>query len=160
MSYRFTQAKSLERGAALLELALVLPLLLLMAVGVVNFGTALREKQIIIEAARYGARRAAAEGKPCDSSGTFERCDQVLANIPSTLEVRGLGMYYACQSLDEGRLTPNDWEVNSDIDTTGIMPAVSIHIQRAVPVSLFVSTLMGPTFPAISGTFICREDCS
>jgi Flp pilus assembly protein TadG len=50
-----------ERGAQLLELALVLPLLLVMAAGVVDFAQAWNLRQILVNAARDGARLGASQ---------------------------------------------------------------------------------------------------
>jgi len=47
-----------ERGAAILETALVLPLLLLVSVGIFEFGRAYQTWQVITNAAREGARVA------------------------------------------------------------------------------------------------------
>jgi TadE-like protein len=47
-----------DRGSQLLEVALVLPLLLILAVGILDFGTAYNLKQILNNAAREGARMA------------------------------------------------------------------------------------------------------
>jgi Flp pilus assembly protein TadG len=51
-----------ERGAALLEVALTLPLLLLVAVGIFEFGRAYQTWQILTNAAREGARVAVLPG--------------------------------------------------------------------------------------------------
>ena len=48
-----------QRGTALVELALILPLLVVMFVGVVDFGLFIREHQILQNAAREGARYSA-----------------------------------------------------------------------------------------------------
>ena len=45
-----------ERGAELIEMALVLPLLLLIIMGVIDFGFMFREMNIVTNAAREGAR--------------------------------------------------------------------------------------------------------
>jgi Flp pilus assembly protein TadG len=45
-----------ERGAALLELALVLPLLLVVIAGIVDFGLAFQRFEVVNNAAREGAR--------------------------------------------------------------------------------------------------------
>jgi hypothetical protein len=45
-----------ERGAALLETALIIPLLTLVAAGIFEFGHAYQQRQIITNAAREGAR--------------------------------------------------------------------------------------------------------
>jgi Flp pilus assembly protein TadG len=47
-----------ERGQALVEFALVMPILLLLIMGVVEFGRAWNLQQTITDAAREGARRA------------------------------------------------------------------------------------------------------
>ncbi len=47
-----------ERGAALLEAAITLPMLLLIAVGIFEFGRAYQTWQILTNAAREGARMA------------------------------------------------------------------------------------------------------
>ena len=52
-----TRIKS-ERGAALLEAAVTLPMLLLVAVGIFEFGRAYQTWQILTNAAREGARMA------------------------------------------------------------------------------------------------------
>ncbi len=47
------------RGQALVELALAIPILLLMVVGVMEFGRAWSMSQVVTDAARQGARMAA-----------------------------------------------------------------------------------------------------
>lgn len=47
-----------EGGQALVEFALVLPLLLLMVLGVIDFGRAWNLHQVLTDAAREGARKA------------------------------------------------------------------------------------------------------
>ena len=48
-----------ERGAAIIETALAVPLLLLIGVGAVEFGRAYRTSRVLTNAAREGARVAA-----------------------------------------------------------------------------------------------------
>jgi Flp pilus assembly protein TadG len=55
-----------ERGAALLEAAVTLPMLLLVSVGIFEFGRAYQTWQILTNAAREGARMAVLQ----DSSNT------------------------------------------------------------------------------------------
>jgi Flp pilus assembly protein TadG len=63
-----TRIKS-ERGAALLEAAITLPMLLLVAVGIFEFGRAYQTWQILTNAAREGARIAVL---PDPTSGIVE----------------------------------------------------------------------------------------
>jgi len=51
-----------DKGAALLELALVLPLLLVVIAGIVDFGFALQKYEVIANGAREGARLASEPG--------------------------------------------------------------------------------------------------
>ena len=51
-----------ERGAELIELALVLPILLLVFGGIVDFGLLLQRQQVVTNAAREGARLAVLPG--------------------------------------------------------------------------------------------------
>ena len=59
--------KNGERGAALLEVALTLPLLLLVATGIFEFGRAYQTWQILTNAAREGARLAVLPGMDDDA---------------------------------------------------------------------------------------------
>jgi Flp pilus assembly protein TadG len=56
-----------ERGAALLEMALTLPLLLLVCVGILEFGRAYQTWQVLTNAAREGARIAVLPGTDDDA---------------------------------------------------------------------------------------------
>ncbi len=51
-----------EKGAALLEAAVTVPLILLISVGIFEFGRAYQTKQVLVNAAREGARIAVIEG--------------------------------------------------------------------------------------------------
>src|SRR6266508_1934585 len=53
-----------ERGTALIETALTLPLLLLVSIGIFEFGRAYQTQQVITNAAREGARVAVLPGQP------------------------------------------------------------------------------------------------
>lgn len=54
-----------DAGAAALEFALVLPLLLLILFGVINFGVVFAQQLALDNAARQAARYAAVEGHDC-----------------------------------------------------------------------------------------------
>lgn len=53
-----------ERGAAAVEFALVLPILVMLIFGIVDFGRMLAAKITLTEAAREGARATALVGRP------------------------------------------------------------------------------------------------
>jgi Flp pilus assembly protein TadG len=51
-----------EKGAALLEAAITVPIILLISVGIFEFGRAYQTQQILVNAAREGARLAVIQG--------------------------------------------------------------------------------------------------
>jgi TadE-like protein len=51
-----------ERGNALIETAITIPIVLLIAVGIFEFGRAYQTQQVLTNAAREGARQAILEG--------------------------------------------------------------------------------------------------
>jgi len=55
-----------EKGAALIEAAMIMPMLLLISVGIFEFGRAYQTSQVLTNAAREGARLAILEG-PTDA---------------------------------------------------------------------------------------------
>jgi Flp pilus assembly protein TadG len=62
MKPHWMQLRRDDRGVALMEMALTLPLLLLISVGILEFGRAFQTWQIVTNAAREGARVAVLPG--------------------------------------------------------------------------------------------------
>ena len=73
---RLSQRVRSQRGAALLEMALTLPLLLLVCVGILEFGRAYQTWQVITNAAREGARIAVLPGM--DDAAVRSRVQQYM----------------------------------------------------------------------------------
>jgi Flp pilus assembly protein TadG len=67
-----------QRGAALLEVALTLPIMLLVSVGIFEFGRAYQHWQVITNAAREGARMASLPN--ADPDNVRARVQQYLQN--------------------------------------------------------------------------------
>lgn len=154
-----------ERGAAMVELAIVTPLLLVLGFGALNLGTALREKQIAVDAARYGARRAAAEvGYRCDESGganAFASCEEILNLFSSDLppsDSRDLAAFHTCTYLSNSGLSPNRWEVAPVLDVETTFPTVSSIARRNEPVQLGGAFPNGGQ-PLAQASFVLEEDC-
>ncbi len=59
-----------ERGAAAVEFALVLPILVLILFGVIEFGGVYNAQLMVTGAAREGAREMALEGDPAEAAAT------------------------------------------------------------------------------------------
>lgn len=56
-----------RRGASLVEMALVLPVFMLVVTGIIEFGRAMMVGQLVTNAARHGARLAVIDGATNDS---------------------------------------------------------------------------------------------
>ena len=56
MMRRWTERTRIERGAALVEAAFTLPIMLLICVGILEFGRAYQTWQVVTNASREGAR--------------------------------------------------------------------------------------------------------
>ena len=57
-----------DHGQAVVELALAMPLVCLLLLGVVQLALVVRDQLLVIEAARIGARAAAVSGDPAESA--------------------------------------------------------------------------------------------
>ena len=76
MALAFRNASRDERGTALIEFTLILPLLLLLTVSAVDFGRAFFTKSVVEQAAREGVRMRAVT-TPADSALVRDRVLQV-----------------------------------------------------------------------------------
>jgi Flp pilus assembly protein TadG len=70
-----------ERGTAIVELALVLPIMLLMAMGVLDFGRAIYVRNALANAARDGARFATIDPRNTACIQSAAAANSSLANL-------------------------------------------------------------------------------
>jgi Flp pilus assembly protein TadG len=92
-----------ESGAELVELALALPLLLLVVMGIIDFGFLFQRYEVVTNAAREGARIAALP----NYGG---------ANLETNVRTR-VGQYMAAAGLDDP-----DFDVNDDVTVSAPTP--------------------------------------
>jgi Flp pilus assembly protein TadG len=69
-----------DSGASAVEFALVVPLLLLLVFGIINFGIIFSQQLTLNNAVREGARRAVV-----NDPGSPRSCDQILASVKNDL---------------------------------------------------------------------------
>ena len=74
--------KTKRRGAAAVEFAIVLPILVLLVFGMIEFGRMLMVQQMIVNSAREGARHAILNGSSLQS--TTARVENYLVNAGIT----------------------------------------------------------------------------
>ena len=74
-----------ERGVTLLETAIVLPMLLMLAIGLAEVGFLVIDQMAVANAAREGARVGAAAGRYEDVTGTINADDLILRSVEQAL---------------------------------------------------------------------------
>ena len=97
LTSRRTRWKS-ERGAELIEFALVLPLLLLVVLGIVDFGFLFQRMEVVTNAAREGARMAVLP--------SYTQAD-VCSRVMSYLQNGGLATTGSCPTPTNPTITYN-----------------------------------------------------
>lgn len=85
-----------DRGQALVEFALVVPVLLLLVLGIMEFGMVIHEYMVVTGAAREGARIAALGGNDTavetavkDAAVNFDKADIRVTVSPSPTRIQG-----------------------------------------------------------------------
>ncbi len=120
-----------ERGQALVELALVLPMILILLVGILEFARAWNAHQVITDAAREGARIAiVADQPPIDS---MTKKTMVKAAISKALNNA---------AIDPSKATVT---VNGNGDGSGAQTTVNIQLP-------YHFTFFGPIIKMATGT--------
>jgi len=85
--FRFRRATKNERASAMVEFAIVLPLLLLLFVGVTNFGLAFKKKLVVDNAVQTAARTGTSIGKdPLADMAILDSIRQGISSLPENLE--------------------------------------------------------------------------
>jgi len=102
-----------ERGAELIEFALTLPLLLLLVLGIIEFGFLFQEYEVVTNSAREGARLAAL----IPSAGYTT--DEAKARVTDYLTAGGLAL---------AKADPPPTVVQSQAQITGTVPAKCVSV--------------------------------
>ena len=110
------------RGAALIELAFALPLLLMLIVGMVSAGIAYNHQLSLTHAAREGGRYAAT--LPVDPGAMDEWLetviDQAVADATGTLDPGVLGRYVCVAYVHPNGTASNDTTTRRVLDESGL----------------------------------------
>jgi Flp pilus assembly protein TadG len=107
--------RPLERGAAAVEMAIILPVLLLILVGILEFGREYSKYQILQGAAREGARLAAVRA---DQDTVIARVNDAASPfVPSTSPgVSTASGTSQCDVLTKGEAVTVSWTQNFELD--------------------------------------------
>ena len=116
-----------ERGQTMTELALVLPILVVLVLAIAQFGVAFNNYVTLTDAARAGARKAAVSR---NSSNPSSDCVTAVRNARGSLNDADLGV--TCSS---------SWTIGSDVTVTASYP-YSISLLGWVVASGNISSTM------------------
>jgi Flp pilus assembly protein TadG len=81
---RKLMVRARERGAAAVEFALVLPVLVVILLGIIDFGLAMNAQAVTANAAREGARTASLGGTSSEASAAAKSATVSLLNTDSS----------------------------------------------------------------------------
>jgi Flp pilus assembly protein TadG len=81
---RRLRVRARERGAAAVEFALVLPILVVILLGIVDFGLEMNSQAIIANAAREGARTASLGGTAAEATTAATNASGSLLNVSAS----------------------------------------------------------------------------
>ena len=139
------------RGAALVELALVLPLLLLIMVGTIDFGRAFRTAMVVTNAARAGAQYGSQYYSATDTAGMVAASDAVLtANGLSSGPPSDASTL--CQCADSLGNFSDTAPVNTCTAPTGVSLCPGKHLVMRVTVRATRTFSLIQPFPALPGS--------
>ena len=132
---RIRDTRKNEKGQSLIEFALVVPLLLLLVIGIAEFGRAWMTQNILTGAAREAVRVAAVPDPPGGVSAATARANQILTSA---------GITTATVSV---------------VDAPANFGAVTVTVNYNFPVVIagFIPGLSSSTFPLSSTTTMRRE---
>jgi Flp pilus assembly protein TadG len=150
MRQRLNPTRQDQRGAVLVEMAIVIPILLFMFVGVVDYALILREYQILQNAAREGARISVLKSYEMKTAPTTAARNQMLADI------RARVVDYLAQ--EQITVAPADVQVNQDatVDLGGVLASAStITVTYTRPVLVGNGWPFGPV--ALKGEVTFRN---
>ena len=108
-----------EEGQAVVELALVLPLMLLLLFGIVQFGTVFRDYIALTDATRVGARQAAVSRSINPESDRAPRVVAMVEKAAVNLDKSKLTV--TVQPLKVDGVSPG-WEASGDVTVRATYP--------------------------------------
>lgn len=107
----------------MVETALVIVVLLLLIVGIVDLATFMREDDVLIEAARHGARNAAAYAgrAPAGAAALVPKtlnCNVTSAGDPAPGDIAEAAIWSTCDYLELAEILPlSDWDVSVRVES-------------------------------------------
>lgn len=138
MRSNFSRGGRNEDGAALVEMALITPLLLILLLGIIEFGYVFGQYNEVRHAAREGARYAAVSNPDLDGDGTLGDDDDVLLAVCNAINLSGatievsLAWDDANTNGNPDRLEDGTVTVSADIESLSNAPIISSFVPDTI----------------------------
>lgn len=126
-----------ERGAVAAEFALLLPLLLIILFGIIEFGMMMYGREIVTNAAREGARAGIVQGPPKRTAGEI---NTIIDNY-----LTGTGVNPADVNLTPagaGLTNPNTLTVSGTYNYNFLVPVIPVLVGIPNPLIIPISVVM------------------
>jgi Flp pilus assembly protein TadG len=141
-----SRGRAAERGSALLEVALTLPLMLLVSVGIFEFGRAYQTWEVLTNAAREGARVAVLPNTQASAVRTRVR-DYMQTGQLSADDMKGATVSVTTVPISIGATTANASQVTISYPFTFMVlqPVASLVVRGTTlgsPIMLTASAVM------------------
>lgn len=139
------QARSNRPGQSMVEFALVMPLLLVLLFGIIEFGRLLLFYSSVVSASREGARYGSAAGDVGDSTAHYEDCAGIRAAARRVGFFAGISDADIHISYDTGSASaPTSYRyICSDDPLTGIIDPTELGDRITVVVSATFEPVLG-----------------
>ena len=142
-----TVKSSSEHGQAIIELALTLPLLLLVVLGVFDFGLMFQRFEVVTNAAREGARLGVLTGQYTTAQAEQRARDYLAAG-----GVTGTSRSAPCTSGVTAGSICVSVVINKDVPITGTSPAVTVDEVVSTVEYDHSFTFVGPLMSLFGGS--------
>ncbi len=140
-----------DAGSAAVEMALIMPLLLLLVVGIIAYGYMLSFRQALSQGATEGARAAAVSAYPTDT----QKVADAVAGVNDAL-----GSYGVRCTVPAGSTTGTLERGGATVGSCGVAPATCAnnHLASCMSVSLTYDYADHPLVPELPGLGVVMPD--
>jgi Flp pilus assembly protein TadG len=126
-----------ERGAVAAEFALLLPLLLIILFGIIDFGMMMYSREIVTNAAREGARAGIVQGPPKRTGG------EILAIVDNYLTGTGVNPADVnFTTAGAGLTNPNTLTVGGTYNYNFLVPVIPVLVGIPNPLIIPIQVVM------------------
>lgn len=126
-----------ERGAVAAEFALLLPLLLIILFGIIDFGMMMYSREIVTNAAREGARAGIVQGPPKRTGG------EILAIVDNYLTGTGVNPTDVnFTTAGAGLTNPNTLTVGGTYNYNFLVPVIPVLVGIPNPLIIPIQVVM------------------